>query len=330
MMREVAQKRRSGIAVFTGLLLAGLLSPGLGLAAPYRIGVPSPSVSYLPLIVAWKMGFFAQEGVQPEFIVMKPSIIPPAMVNGEIQFTTATGTATGAALRGFPFKTVIFFSSKLMDSLITRPEIRTFADLRGKIIGIDTPGATTDVITRLLLEKNRLDPSRDLKILATGHEGIRLEQLKLKQIDAAMLGPQGVVVAKRAGLRVLADVADHVDMPFVGGATTDQIIERRRDELKKLLRAGVRGIRYTVDPANRAKIATLLQQWLELDQETADYTYEIFKKVAAADGTLTRSQMETLLEERKRQTKITADIPLDKIYNFSMVQEINRELGQGK
>src|ERR1043166_3308366 len=318
------------IAVTSILVLAVLLGASLVFAAPLRIGVPSPSVSYLPLIVAWKMVFLAQEGVQAEFIVMKPSIIPAALVNGEIQFTTATGTATGAALRGFPFKTVIFFSSKLMDSLITRAEIRSFADLRGKIIGIDTPGATTDVITRLLLERNRFDPNRDFKILATGHEGIRLEQLKLKQIDAAMLGPQGVVTAKRAGLRVLADVADYVDMPFVGGATTDLIIERRRDELKKLLRAGVRGIRYTVDPANRAKIVSLLQQWLELDQETADYTYEIFKKVAAADGTLTRSQMETLLEERKRQTKITADIPLDRIYNFSLVQEINKELSQGR
>jgi NitT/TauT family transport system substrate-binding protein len=330
MTREVARIKRFITAILTGLLGAVLLSPGLGLAAPYRIGVPSPSVSYLPLIVAWKMGFFAQEGVQAEFIVMKPSIIPPAMVNGEIHFTTATGTAIGAALRGFPFKTIIFFSSKLMDSLVTRPEIRTFTDLRGKIIGIDTPGATTDVITRLLLEKNRLDPSRDLKVLATGHEGIRLEQLKLKQIDGAMLGPQGVVVAKRAGLRVLADVADEIELPFVGGSTTDQIMERRPDETKKVLRAGLRGIRYTLDPANRAKIVSLLSQWLELDQETAEYTYDIFKKVAAPDGTLTRGQMETLLNERKRQAKVTADIPLDKIYNFSMVQEINRELAQGK
>ena len=330
MKREVARIGRFITAILTGLLGAVLLSPGLGLAAPYRIGVPSPSVSYLPLIVAWKMGFFAQEGVQAEFIVMKPSIIPPAMVNGEIHFTTATGTAIGAALRGFPFKTIIFFSSKLMDSLVTRPEIRTFADLRGKIVGVDTPGATTDVITRLLLEKNRLDPSRDLKVLATGHEGIRLEQLKLKQIDGAMLGPQGVVVAKRAGLRVLADVADEIELPFVGGSTTDQIMERRPDETKKVLRASLRGIRYTLDPANRAKIVSLLSQWLELDQETAEYTYDIFKKVAAPDGTLTRSQMETLLNERKRQAKVTADIPLDKIYNFSMVQEINRELAQGK
>ena len=330
MMRNVAWIGRFEATVFVVLCWAALLSPGLGLAAPYRIGVPSPSVSYLPLIVAWKMGFFVQEGVQPEFIVMKPSIIPPAMVNGEIHFTTATGTAIGAALRGFPFKTIIFFSSKLMDSLVTRPEIRTFADLRGKIIGIDTPGATTDVITRLLLEKNRLDPSRDLKVLATGHEGIRLEQLKLKQIDGAMLGPQGVVVAKRTGLRVLADVADEIELPFVGGSTTDQIMERRRDETKKVLRAGLRGIRYTIDPANRAKIVSLLSQWLELDQETAEYTYDIFKKVAAPDGTLTRTQMEILLNERKRQGKVTTDIPQDKIYNFSMVQEINRELAQGK
>jgi ABC-type nitrate/sulfonate/bicarbonate transport system substrate-binding protein len=276
------------------------------------------------------MGFFAQEGVQAEFIVMKPSIIPPAMVNGEIHVTTATGTAIGAALRGFPFKTVIFFSSKLIDSLITRPDVRAFSDLRGKIIGIDTPGATTDVITRLLIQKNGLDPSRDLKILATGHEEIRLEQLKIGQIDAAMLGPQGVVVAKRAGLRVLADVADHIDLPFVGGATTDQIIERRRDELKRFLRAGLRGIRYTIDPGNRLKVVSLMQEWLKLDQETAEYTYDIFKKVAAPDGTLTRAQMETLLEERKRQTKVTADVPLDKIYNFSLVQEINRELSQSR
>jgi ABC-type nitrate/sulfonate/bicarbonate transport system substrate-binding protein len=276
------------------------------------------------------MGFFAQEGVQAEFIVMKPSIIPPAMVNGEIHVTTATGTAIGAALRGFPFKTVIFFSSKLIDSLITRPDVRAFSDLRGKIIGIDTPGATTDVITRLLIQKNGLDPSRDLKILATGHEEIRLEQLKIGQIDAAMLGPQGVVVAKRAGLRVLADVADHIDLPFVGGATTDQIIERRRDELKRFLRASLRGIRFTIDPGNRSKVVSLMQEWLKLDQETAEYTYDIFKKVAAPDGTLTRAQMETLLEERKRQTKVTADVPLDKIYNFSLVQEINRELSQSR
>ena len=106
-------------------------------AAPVRVGVPSPSVSYFPVIVAARKGFFAQEGIPAEFIVMKPSIISAALSNGEIHFTTATGTAAGAILRGFPFKIVVYFSTRLMDSLVVKPQIKTVAELRGKIIGVD-------------------------------------------------------------------------------------------------------------------------------------------------------------------------------------------------
>lgn len=177
-------------------------------AGPVRIAVPSPSVSYFPAVVAWKKGFFAQEGVQAEFIVMKPSIIPAAMTNGDIQFSTATGTLVGATLRGFPFKIVTYYSTRLMDSLVVKPQIKGVADLRGKIVGVDTPGASTHVMTVLILRKYNLDPDREVKVLAIGDENIRLEQLKLGQIDAGMLGPQGVVLARRAGLKTLLDVAD--------------------------------------------------------------------------------------------------------------------------
>jgi NitT/TauT family transport system substrate-binding protein len=295
-------------------------------AAPWRIGVPSPSVSYFPAIVASKMGFFADEGLPAEFIIIKPSIVPAALLNGEIHGTTATGTAAGANLRGFPFKIVLFFSTKLMDSLVTKPQIKSLADLRGKIIGVDTIGASTDVITRLVLQKHGIDPARDVRILSTGDESIRLEQLKLGQIDAAMLGPQGVVVAKRAGLRSLVDVADEIDLPFVGLATNSKIIEQQRSELKKLLRANVRGIRYSVDAKRRDSVVAIMANWLKLDQETADYTYGIYLKGASKDGTLSRAGMEALIAERKRQTKVTEEIPLDRVFDFSLVEEINREL----
>lgn len=304
--------------------------PSVGRSAPIRVGVPSPSVSYFPAVVAWKMGYFAQEGLQVEFVIMKPSIIPAALLNGEIQFTTATGTASGAILKGLPFKVVIFFSIKLMDSLVTRPQFRTLGELRGKLIGVDSLGASTDVITRLILQKHGIDPGREVRIVSIGHEGIRLEQLKLGQIDAAMLGPQGVVVARRAGLRVLVDVADEIDLPFVGIATTTQMVEGRREEMKKFLRANIRGIRHAVDANNRTGVVALLADWLKLDQETAEYTYDIFLKASSRDGGLSRAGMEALVDERKRQMKVTGDIPLDRIFDFSVVGEINRELSKGK
>jgi len=312
-------------ALFFAFELAGGPSNGLA-AGPVRIGVPSPSVSYFPIIVAWKKGFFAQEGIQTEFITMRPSIVPAALSNGEIQFTTATGTAAGAILRGFPFKIVAYFSTKLMDSFVVKPQIKTVSDLRGKIVGVDAPGASTYVLTTLVLRKYQVDPEKDAKVLAVGDEDVRLQQLKLGLIDAAMLGPQGVVLAKRAGFKNLLDVADELDLPFVGLATTTAMIERQRAELKKFLRATVRGNRYSTDPRNRSEMIALLTDWLRLDQETAEHTYGVFLKATSRDGLLSHNGMESLVNERKRQVKFAGEVPLDRVFDFSVVEEINREL----
>ena len=164
------------VVVTTSFVISPLSLMGAG---PMRIGVPSPSVSYFPAVVAWKKGFFAQEGIQVEFIVMRPSIIPAALTNGEIHFfSTATGTIVGAAFRGFPFKIVTYYSTRLMDSLVAKPQIKSVGDLRGKIVGVDGPGASTYVMTVLILRKHSLDPDREVKVLAIGDENIRLEQLE--------------------------------------------------------------------------------------------------------------------------------------------------------
>lgn len=318
------------VRLIFGFLIVAVLHSGAGNldAAPTRIGVPSPSVSYFPLIVAWKKGFFTQEAIQTEFIMMKPSIVPAALSNGEIQFTTATGTAAGAILRGFPFKIVTYFSTRLMDSLVVKPQLRSVADLRGKIVGVDAPGASTYVLTTLILRKYQVDPEKEAKLLAVGDEDVRLQHLKQGQIDAAMLGPQGVVIAKRAGFKTLLDVADEIDLPFVGMATTLQMIERQRPELKKFLRASVRGNRYSTEPRNRNEMIGMLTEWLRLDAETAEHTYGVFLKATSKDGTLGRSGMEAMINERKRQVKLTGDVPLEKVFDFSIVDEINRELSK--
>lgn len=316
--------------IVLAFLFIGLLPdlPSRLHAAPMRIGVPSPSVSYFPLIVASKKGFFAQEGIQTEIIMMRPSIVPAALSNSEIQFTTATGTAAGAILRGFPFKIVTYYSHRLMDSLVVKPTIKSVGDLRGKIVGVDSFGASTHVLTTLILRKYQVDPDKDAKVIAVGDEDVRLQHLKLGQIDAAMLGPQGAVLAKRAGFRTLLDVADELDLPFVGLATNTQTIERQRADLKKFLRASVRGNRYSTEPRNRAEMLATMTDWLRLDSETAEHTYGVFVKATTKDGTLARSGMEALVNERKRQVKFTGDISLDKVFDFSVVEEINRELGR--
>jgi hypothetical protein len=72
----------------------------------------------------------------------------------------------------------------------------------------------------------------------------------------------------------------------------------------------------------------LIGSWLHLDQETAEHTYNVFIKATSKDGTLGRGGMESLVNERKRQARLTADVPLERIFDFSVVEEIDRELAK--
>ena len=72
----------------------------------------------------------------------------------------------------------------------------------------------------------------------------------------------------------------------------------------------------------------MLTEWLRLDSETAEHTYGVFIKATSKDGTLGRSGMEAMVNERKRQVKVTGDVPLEKVFDFSIVDEINRELAK--
>ena len=69
----------------------------------------------------------------------------------------------------------------------------------------------------------------------------------------------------------------------------------------------------------------LIGSWLHLDQETAEHTYNVFIKATSKDGMLSRGGMESLVNERKRQAKLTSDVPLERIFDFSIVEQINRE-----
>jgi len=111
-------------------------------------------------------------------------------------------------------------------------------------------------------------------------------------------------------------------------ATATPMIERQRADLKKFLTATVRGIRYSNDARNRNEMIGLLSSWLRLDQETAEHTYNVFIKGVSKDGTLSRAGMESLVNERKRQVKFTGEVPLDRVFDFSIVEEVNRELAK--
>src|SRR5215467_12154832 len=128
------------VAVFLFALL-----PSLAIAQPrskVTIGYASMSSVATTLWVAQERGFFAKNGIDAAsiFIPGSPTLIA-TLNTGDVQFGYTGGTATlGAAVGGLELKVVAAFANHSQSDFVTRPEIRTAADLKGKPIGVTSIG----------------------------------------------------------------------------------------------------------------------------------------------------------------------------------------------
>ena len=79
---------------------------------------PSPSTSFLPLVVAQKKGFFEPENLQPELVQIRPAVAIPGLTIGSVDFTTVLGSTIAARMRGVPLVITGVFADKPMDFLV--------------------------------------------------------------------------------------------------------------------------------------------------------------------------------------------------------------------
>jgi NitT/TauT family transport system substrate-binding protein len=115
------------------------------------------SLSSLPLIVAERKGFFVREGIDLVVVAILGGTdrIVAALDKGEIDAgKNATPYLVQAVLKGSDAVAIVSQTANPIYSLIVRPELKSFADLKGKVLGLSTPGDTITLSTlRLLASK---------------------------------------------------------------------------------------------------------------------------------------------------------------------------------
>ena len=108
-----------------------------------------------------RQGLLAREGLAVELVGLPGTThMVDALDNGTVEVTgTATPYLILAALKGSDAVAVIGGPANAVYSLIAKPDIRTIADLRGKVIAMSTPADTISLSTRLMLAKHGLKES---------------------------------------------------------------------------------------------------------------------------------------------------------------------------
>jgi NitT/TauT family transport system substrate-binding protein len=290
------------------------------------IATPSRGLSVFPALVSIRKGFYRNEGLEVDMVLMQPTVAVQALVSGDVAYLLAWGSAVRAAVTGVPIKAVVGMAARPLHVLIARPEIQTPKDLKGKIIGVDAVAGTVDYLSRVSLRHFGMEPNKDAKIIVIGESATRATALRAGSIDATPIDVSLAVKAEDEGFKRLLYLGDIIELPLTGIAVMDKQIQTQRDQVKRVVRATVRGT--TFMKQNRKETIQMLSDYLRLTPVQSAKTYDAAIHSFTEDGLISDSGVNADVQLTKERLKITRDIPLSQLIDWSLVREVKSELSK--
>jgi ABC-type nitrate/sulfonate/bicarbonate transport system substrate-binding protein len=309
------------VGCFTVLALAisvaSLTSP-VG-AERIAISTPSRGLFEFPVVVAMRKGFYKSEGIDVDKIQMQPAVGVKALISGDVDYLLAWGSALRAAVTGVPIKAVVGLAGRPLHVLIARQEIKTLKDLKGKVIGVDSVAGTVDYLSRVAVRHFGFEPEKDVKIIVTGESPTRLAALRAGSIDATPIDVAFAVKAEDEGFRRLVYLGDLIELPLSGMAVMEQKLQTQRDQVRRVVRASVRGLRFMKQ--NRAETVQMLSDYLKITPAQSARAYDASINSFTDDGIISDKGVLLDVQLTKERLKLTKDIPLSQLVDWSLVNE---------
>ena len=306
------------------LLLSGfLLQSSVHAADNIRIGFPELAANFVSVPLGQKKGFFQDEELQAEFIRMNVGLV--SLVSGAIDYYANLGPGVTAAIRGIPVKVVACYVPRAPIALIARPEFKSVQELRGQTIGLQSLGGSLMGTARLIFNHFGVDPEKEIKFLATGLIERRFAFMNQGLTAATLGGPPIDFLGKKMGFVVLARANELFSYPTSGVITSVKKIKERPDEIKRVIKAGIKANRYIHQ--NREGTIQVMVEWLKIDKELATATYESVWKVFNEDGSVPEDGLRLVIEQAKKEAKVDREVAINEIADLTILREAQKELG---
>ena len=293
-----------------------------------RVSIPGANVTYLPFYAAKEKGYYREEGIEIEFILMPAALASTAVMTGDIDYNGAVTGVVAAAVRGQPIKAVIFTMRSPVQGLMAKPEIKTLQQLKGKKISVSSPGSTTDLATRHILRKQGLEFGRDYSLVFVATEPGRLAALETGVIDAAMLSVPENILARQKGFNELALSADFLDFPQNGFGTSNKKIKENPDEVQRMVRSTLRGLMFVSERKNKEPcLDMIMKNWRITSRVMASEMYDYMSKAMLRDASVSMSGLQALVDQQRESAKVIEPVSAAQVIDYSFVERARKELG---
>jgi len=315
------------LLIFAASLLLGCAWIGEAPAQKVRVAMPAKSMTFLNFYVGDKFGIYKAEGLDVSLEVVKTDVGVAGMVSGELDYTSAIGSAMRAAATGVPLKAAMFTLDRVIVYMFAKPSIKSIEELKGgKVVATTGLVATPTYAAKVMARAHGVNPDKDLTFIATGDVANSLAALQGGVADVAMLSVPFNFRAEELGFRNLGNAVDYLQTPFAGVGATDAKMKSNPAQVKRMIRATLKGMEFTRDPANQEKVAGLLMDEFKLDRKTAGLSLRDIIKAFTRDGTTSEDAVKVEIKEIREQAKIKAEIPVSQLVDYKLLEEVLAEM----
>jgi len=311
------------------LVSVQLLQPDFASAQSFQtvnMAIPAKSFQMVIYPVAQQKGYMKEEGLDQRVIFIAPTTSIQAMLGGDVQFTGAGTSALVSIARGnTPLKVVVATNDRVLQWLVTRPEITSLKDLKGKKIATTGVGAVATFMARQVLTKHGLDGNKDVTYLDVG-QGNQLAALLGGGFDAAILSVEQRYVALDKGMREMFFMGNEVKNSWGTLATTDKLIKENPKMVSGFVRATIKALRYLRQDKEGTISAMLKFSGVSRQQATRVYDDIIgtFTRNGVVDDETQRNDLNII----RQVTNTNETMPNAKAYDFSFAQQADQQLNK--
>ena len=309
-------------------LIAGLL---IGFAGPFTwaasnptrltIHVPSKSLSIMPYYFGKDKGFFPPEVVELQLVMMSPPTAIAALVAGELDFSSTTGAATSAIMRGLPLRRYFYVQAEPAHALLAQPEIKSIQELNGKTIGVTALTDAVGMSTTVILKSNNIDMARTTQ-LAMGVTDNAIKAFTSRKIAATLLAPPYAEELEAKGYNKLAEARAYAPLSFIGLVTSTEAVRKNPLKAQAMIGGLYRTMTYIHNPANRSEVTQYIARYHNIDLALAEKAFATQMQSYSKDGTKPRKAVEREIEIYRETLKIAKTFTPDDLEDMSLLKKV--------
>ena len=285
------------------------------------IHIPSKSLSIMPYYFGKDKGFFAAEQIEPQLVMMAPPVAIAALVAGELDFSSTTGAATSAIMRGLPIRRVFYVQQDPVHALLAQPEIKSIEELIGKTVGVTALTDAVGMSTNVILRAHGIEAGK-VTLLAMQVTDNAIKSLTSRRIAATLLAPPYVEELQAKGYVKLAEARTYAPLSFIGLVTAIDTMKKSPQKVYGMIAALHRTMTYIINPTNRNEVVQYVSSYHKIDLALAEKAFAAQMLGYSKDGTKPRAAVEKEIEIYRETLKVTKTFTPDDLEDMSLLRKV--------